>query len=158
MTQNASKQGSFGSLGAIRLFIFLPCTWGLGLQEEFPLIRTRFGPEIRHFGSESGPNRVKSRSKSGPDQVRGEGFGGGRVQRGRSGWEGSVAPPESLDLIVTRTPALLFLRSGRRRPRQGTEICNFGAPSPLEALHWRLSTGFFACSPGFMCNLVRRDP
>ena len=20
--------------------------------------------------------------------------------------------------------------------RQGTEICNFGAPSPLEALHW----------------------
>ena len=21
-------------------------------------------------------------------------------------------------------------------PRQGTEICNFGAPSPLEALHW----------------------
>ena len=22
------------------------------------------------------------------------------------------------------------------RPRQGTEICNFGAPSPLEALHW----------------------
>ena len=26
--------------------------------------------------------------------------------------------------------------SGRVRPRQGTEICNFGAPSPLEALHW----------------------
>ena len=23
-------------------------------------------------------------------------------------------------------------------------------------LHWRLSTGFFALSPGFMCNLVRR--
>ena len=28
--------------------------------------------------------------------------------------------------------------SGQVRPRQGTEICNFGAPSP-----WRLSTGFF---------------
>ena len=27
-------------------------------------------------------------------------------------------------------------QSGRVRPRQGTEICNFGAPSPLEALHW----------------------
>ena len=25
---------------------------------------------------------------------------------------------------------------GPIRPRQGTEICNFGAPSPLEALHW----------------------
>ena len=28
------------------------------------------------------------------------------------------------------------LYSGPIRPRQGTEICNFGAPSPLEALHW----------------------
>ena len=26
--------------------------------------------------------------------------------------------------------------SGHVRPRQGTEICNFGALSPLEALHW----------------------
>ena len=26
--------------------------------------------------------------------------------------------------------------SGQVWPRQGTEICNFGAPSPLEALHW----------------------
>ena len=25
---------------------------------------------------------------------------------------------------------------GHVRPRQGTEICNFGVPSPLEALHW----------------------
>ena len=30
MTPNASKQGKFGSLGAIFLFIFLPCMWGLG--------------------------------------------------------------------------------------------------------------------------------
>ena len=29
-----------------------------------------------------------------------------------------------------------FIMSGQVRPRQGTEICNFGAPSPLEALHW----------------------
>ena len=28
------------------------------------------------------------------------------------------------------------LHSGQVRPRQGTDICNFGAPSPLEALHW----------------------
>ena len=45
----------------------------------------------------SGSNRVKIRSKSGPNQVRGEGFRKGRVQRGRFGWEGSVAPRESLD-------------------------------------------------------------
>ena len=30
----------------------------------------------------------------------------------------------------------LFFQSGQARPRQGTEVCNFGAPSPLEALHW----------------------
>ena len=29
-----------------------------------------------------------------------------------------------------------FLESGQVRPRQGTEICNFRAPSPSEALHW----------------------
>ena len=34
MTPNASKQGKFGSLGAIFLFIFLPCMWGLGFQKE----------------------------------------------------------------------------------------------------------------------------
>ena len=27
-------------------------------------------------------------------------------------------------------------KSGQVRPQQGTEICNFGAPSPLEALRW----------------------
>ena len=35
-TQNASKQGKFGSLGDIFLFMFLPCMWGLGSQEESP--------------------------------------------------------------------------------------------------------------------------
>ena len=38
MTPNASKQGKFGSLGAIFLFIFLPCMWGLGLQKESPIL------------------------------------------------------------------------------------------------------------------------
>ena len=31
---------------------------------------------------------------------------------------------------------LCLVISGQVRPRQGTEICNFGAPSPVEALHW----------------------
>ena len=43
--------------------------------------------------------------------------------------------------------------SGHVRPRQATEICNFGAPSPLEALHWifcffsRFSVQFGKTSP-----------
>ena len=44
--------------------------------------------------------------------------------------------------------------SGQVRPRQGTEICNPGAPSPLEALHWI----YCAFSPVFMYNLVGRAP
>ena len=36
MTQNASKQGKLDSFGAIFLFIFLPCMWGLGLQNDSP--------------------------------------------------------------------------------------------------------------------------
>ena len=36
------------------------------------------------------------------------------------------------------TSASCPLFSGRVRPRQGTEICNFGAPSPLEARRWIL--------------------
>ena len=59
----------------------------------------------------------------------------------------ALEPRESFKVILT-----FYLVSGPIRPRQGTEICNFGAPSP------RLSTGFFALSPGFMCNLVRRAP
>ena len=49
----------------------------------------------------SGPNRVKIRSESGPNQVWGEGFGGGRVQRGRSGLEASVAPRKVLTLSAS---------------------------------------------------------
>ena len=39
MLQNRAK---FGSLGAILLFMFLPCVWGLGLQKESPTTDTRF--------------------------------------------------------------------------------------------------------------------
>ena len=60
-------------------------------------ILTRFGPEKADFVSESG-------QKSGPNQVRGEGFGGGQGQRGRSGWEGSVAPRKVLILGVPLRP------------------------------------------------------
>ena len=54
--------------------------------------------------------------------------------------------------ILAKKSALLVKRKNHR-PRQGTEICNFGAPSPLEAL-----LGFLAFSPVSMCNLVRRAP
>ena len=36
MTQNASKQGKLDSFGAMFLFIFLPCMWGLGSQNDSP--------------------------------------------------------------------------------------------------------------------------
>ena len=49
MTPNASKQSKFGSWGAIFLFIFLPCMWGLGLQKESPLFRPKL-TKIDHFG------------------------------------------------------------------------------------------------------------
>ena len=71
MTPNASKQGKFGSLGAVFLFIFLPCVWGLGFQKESrdfrdsrdssgektPFVMTPFpGPEkcSENAGSNSG--------------------------------------------------------------------------------------------------------
>ena len=60
-------------------------------------MRTRFWPDFDPIPTRNLPFQVRIRSKSGPNQVRGERFGGGRVQRGRSGWEGSVAPPESLE-------------------------------------------------------------
>ena len=41
MTPNASKQGKFGSLGAMFLFIFLPCMWELGFQKESPMTKIR---------------------------------------------------------------------------------------------------------------------
>ena len=41
-------------------------------------------------------------------------------------------PPKSMQSTVKYSG----ICSGQVRPRQGTEICNFGAPSPLEALHW----------------------
>ena len=44
-----------------------------------------FGPEIALFGWQSGPNQVCA-----------DVFGGGRAQRGRSGWDGPVGPPKVL--------------------------------------------------------------
>ena len=38
MAPNASKQGKLDSFAAIYLFIFLPCMWGLGLQNDSPKI------------------------------------------------------------------------------------------------------------------------
>ena len=47
MTPNASKQGKLASFGAIFLFIFLPCMWGLGLRTRRPTgVFGPFGPEV----------------------------------------------------------------------------------------------------------------
>ena len=36
--------------------------------------------------------------------LRGKGFGGGQVQRGRSGWEASVAPWKVLKIVCLTSP------------------------------------------------------
>ena len=46
--------------------------------------------------------------------------------------------------------------SRRVQPRQGTEICNFGSPSPLFFLNYFQL--IFPFSPGFLCNFVRTSP
>ena len=60
------------------------------------LIQTWFWPDSDLKSAFSGPNQIEIRSeirsKSGPNQVWGEVFGGGWGQRGRSSWNGSVAP------------------------------------------------------------------
>ena len=43
--------------------------------------------------------------------------------------------------------------SGQVLPRQGTEICNFGAPSPLEALHW-----IFCCFSSVYVQFRKTSP
>ena len=44
---------------------------------------------------------------------------------------------ECQDWVYISDPRMCHkYQSGQVRPRQGTEICNFGAPSALEALHW----------------------
>ena len=47
-----------------------------------------------------------------------------------------VANPSALYRGQTPKSGKEGFGSGQVRPRQGTEICNFGAPPPLEALHW----------------------
>ena len=63
--------------------------------------------------------------------------------------QGFSSPCEPLETLESKqkTPQKTeeipsIVNSGHVRPRQGTEICNFGAPSPLEALHWIF--GFFS--------------
>ena len=47
--------------------------------------------------------------------------------------------------------------SGHVRPRQGTEICSFGALSPLDFFEFS-PVDFLPFSSGFLCHLVRKSP
>ena len=78
-----------------------PQTW-LGSDSELIRIR-RSGFQVR-IGSESGQNQVKIRSTLGLGEV----FAGGRGQRGRYGWNGSVAPRKvSTGVVLARMAVLL---------------------------------------------------
>ena len=79
MSQYASKQGKFGSLEATFLFIFLPCMWGLGLQNESPSLEMRVflynnQPQKQHwphcfgFGGLSCFPKVKKKTQESPAQ------------------------------------------------------------------------------------------
>ena len=77
MTQYASKQGKFGSLGAIFLFIFSPCMWGLGLQNESPFVnylgrhvcRTKLPPKNFKIDTKNGLKNAKKDPKNDPKRV-----------------------------------------------------------------------------------------
>ena len=70
MAQNASKQGKLDNFAAIFLFIFLPCMWGLGLQNDSP-----FQERKRHININKYFRWLPGRGGS-PDRV-----GGGGVSR-----------------------------------------------------------------------------
>ena len=118
MTPNALKQGKFGSLGAIFLFIFLPCIWRLGLQKES--LGGRFGyflffplgggaGEVR--GARKGRGRFFIENPRGgggsPTREGAEGRGAGRVSAGiLLGGGGGVNIFFGAE-IPTKTPTLL---------------------------------------------------
>ena len=68
-----------------------------------------------------------------------------------AGKQGAHELPTTVCLRVPRKILNGFL-SGRIRPRQGTGICNFGAPSPLDFLN--LLQWIFP----FLCKLERKWP
>ena len=68
-------------------------------------------------------------------------------------------PDRSRTFFACFRPFFAFVvASGRVRPRQRTEICNFGAPSPLDFYEFSPVDSFSFFSPGFLCNLVRQSP
>ena len=71
-------------------------------QPDLPLSPEHVRPDLdwTQIVTRKGRFQVQIRSKSGPIQVCAEVFGGGRGKRGRSGWNGPVGPPESLDPCV----------------------------------------------------------
>ena len=89
----AELSGELFGVICLKTLIFY---WGSALE----LFRKFFGTFRAIFwlwGSFLALARI--RSKSGPNQVWGEGFGGGRVQRRRSGWKASVAPRKVLNIL-----------------------------------------------------------
>ena len=78
-------------------------------NSDFDLISTRFGPEKVDFGSESGQNQVKI----GFESALGGRVRRGRALRGRSGWNGPLAPRK----VLTLGHSMLFseIRSFQRQ-------------------------------------------
>ena len=76
-------------------------------------------------------------------------------------WDYTYALEMTFALLIafrTNFEKLHLQLSGRVRPRQGTNICNFGAPSPLDFFFDFCSVDVFPFSPGSLCNVVRKSP
>ena len=70
MTPNASKQGKFGTLGAIFLFILLPCMWGLGSLKESPISSDGVGVfHVKEWGPKNSACPSKPRKTKGARKV-----------------------------------------------------------------------------------------
>ena len=65
-------------------------------------------------------------------------------------------PPTASGQQPARRHLCCMFRDRKLRRRRGTEICNFGALSPLDLIF--CPADCFPFSPGFLCNFVRKSP
>ena len=97
-----------------------PWTW---FGSDFDPIQTRKPPFQFRIRLKSGQNQVWIRSREGSE--------GGRVQKGRSGLEGSAAPPESLDCMVSvvRVLAVKFVcPKNLKQPNERKKVLRSRSP------------------------------
>ena len=121
------------------------------------LFRTRwFWPDSDSKSAFSGPNPVKIGSKW-FNHVRAEGLGGGRVQRGRSSWKGSVAPRK---VLTKKFIFVLFFLPEFRIAWSVIRIARFGTSERRKVaafLNRKVQMASFAASFAVDQSLKKRE-